>query len=137
MPDEKPIPVENGLPPPPLPPRDYTQERKDRCKPVIEQILKLMLEKKVVLSSDLTYIEKIVNEHLRNICEHIIFENAQELFGSLNESINHWFDFAIEKKLGKPIADLTLEDVEQMINPAPVEEPEEKPEDKSKGKDAA
>lgn len=93
---------------------DLTEERRKRCEPVIKEILKLMLDKNLLMN-DLSYMEQMIRGHLELLFKSIIMDHFQEIFATLNDSLSISLDKAITNAMGKEKDDLTLKDVNDKL----------------------
>lgn len=99
----------------PAPPgRDYTAERNERCKPVVEKILKLMLEKDLLLS-DFDYVNEMVKQQLEAAFKHIVHAHAHEIFTIMKKSLMESVGKAQEFFWDKDPGDVSVGDLEKTL----------------------
>lgn len=102
---------------------DHTEERKKRCMPIIQGILKTMLDKDLMIN-DTAWIEQQVLMGLEKVLKNAVLEVEQEIMKVLVDSLRMSLDQAIEMKIGKKREDLTLGDIDKIFKeekPIPTE----------------
>jgi len=93
---------------------DLTEQRNKRCEPVILAILQKMLDEKL-LYSDTAYVESKVLEYLEAIFKNIVIEHEQVIFQGIVNQLKHALTEAIDKRMGKPIGELSIEDLDKIL----------------------
>jgi len=94
--------------------RDYTAEREKRCKEAAVEVMKILLNKKLLLS-DVAFLSQLIRSKIEEVMYTLIIDNWN--------SIDEWIKISLEKFIeqahynywGKPESEATMEDIDKAL----------------------
>lgn len=93
---------------------DLTQARAERCKPVVLQLIKAMLDQGLLIN-DLAYMEAMVKLYMKGLFENIVVDHFQDILKMTNDSFKMSLDRGLETTFGKSREELTVQDLDDML----------------------
>jgi hypothetical protein len=93
---------------------DPTEVRRQRCEPLVELMLKEMLDRNLLLG-DRAYVEQMIKYHLSALFQNLVIGYVNETFNMLDESLEQAVKKANEITWGKPEHEVTLKDVDTKL----------------------
>lgn len=94
---------------------DLTLQREERCKPVVLAILQKMLDQNLVFGDE-AYVEQVLIGYLEKILKVMVVEIEQSIMASLVQSLRYSFETGIAVKLGKPVTEMTLQELDAILS---------------------
>lgn len=93
---------------------NLTQKRSDRCRPVVQEVKKLILDKGLLLS-DLSYLESYVKQELDVMLRGVVFQHFNELFNMIQGDMEKAVADAQNELWGKDKTEVSVEDVDKVL----------------------
>ena len=97
-----------------VPEEDLSEARRLRCIPIVEKIMKELLDKDL-LYSDVPYVQTRVMEIIQMMHRGVIIEHFNQIFELLHTSLNNNLDRAEAKLWGKEREDIKLKDIDEAL----------------------
>lgn len=108
MADTKQIPVETPEE------HDPTQARIDRCKPIVELVMKEMLKQEVLLA-DQSYLEQEIIRQLEIFLKNIVVDHANTTLKMMRDTLGIALEQESKKHWGKDPSSVTVKDLEDKL----------------------
>lgn len=93
---------------------DPTEARRLRCEPLVEMMLKEMLDRNLLLG-DRAYVEQMIKYHLAALFQNLVMGYVNETFNMLDESLEQAVKLANEKVWGKSEHEVSIKDIDEKL----------------------
>lgn len=93
---------------------DLTQARIDRCKPIVELVMKEMLKQEVLLA-DQNYLEQEIIRQLEIFLKNVVVDHANTTLKMMRDTLSIALDQEAKKHWGKDPSTVSVKDLEDNL----------------------